>query len=150
MRKKRFTKTNNFRVITESNFVRIVEEVNGQLFFEIGNEVTTDIAEAVAIMIRIPNLDNSIWKKELSVDFSTIEPRKALYWLSGGDNEWVTLQNYNMSWTQCELEFQEEFGFMIMSILKKSKKLEDIKVGFIRHLNLPVLYEFALSQGYIK
>jgi hypothetical protein len=150
MRKKRFTKNNNVRILTESNFVRISEEVNGELFFEIGNEITTDVAEAVSIMMRNPNLDESIWRKELLLDFSTVKPRRSLYWLSGGDNEWVTLQNYNRPWSECDLEYQEEFGHMIMSILKKSKTLEDIKNGFIRYLNLPVLYEFALSQGYIK
>ena len=150
MRKKRFTRPNNVRVLTESSFVRISKEVNGQLFFEIGNEITTDIAEAVSIMMRIPNLDETIWENELPMDFDTVEPRRSLYWLSGGDNEWVTLQNYNRPWSQCDIEYQEEFGFMVMSILKKSKKLKDIKQGFIRYLNLPTLYEFALSQGYVK
>ena len=150
MGKKRFTRPNNVRVLTESSFVRISTEVNGQLFFEVGNEITTDVAEAVSIMMRIPNLDETIWEKELPMDFDTVEPRRALYWLSGGDNEWVALQNYNRPWSQCDIEYQEEFGFMVMSILKKSKKLKDIKQGFIRYLNLPTLYEFALSQGYIK
>jgi hypothetical protein len=150
MGKKRFTRPNNVRVLTESSFVRISKEVNGQLFFEVGNEITTDVAEAVSIMMRIPNLDETIWEKELPMDFDTVEPRRALYWLSGGDNEWVALQNYNRPWSQCDIEYQEEFGFMVMSILKKSKKLKDIKQGFIRYLNLPTLYEFALSQGYIK
>jgi hypothetical protein len=150
MRKKRFTRPNNVRVLTESNIVRISKEVNGQLFFEIGNEITTDIAEAVSIMMRIPNLDETIWENELPMDFDTVEPRRSLYWLSGGDNEWVTLQNYNRPWSQCDIEYQEEFGFMVMSVLKKSKKLKDIKEGFLRYLNLPTLYEFALSQGYVK
>jgi hypothetical protein len=150
MRKKRFTRPNNVRLLTQSNFVRISKEVNGQLFFEIGNEITTDIAEAVSIMMRIPNLDETVWENELPMDFDTVEPRRALYWLSGGDNEWVTLQNYNRPWAQCDIEYQEEFGFMVMSVLKKSKKLKDIKNGFIRYLNLPTLYEFALSQGYIR
>jgi hypothetical protein len=150
MRKKRFTRPNNIRLLTESNIVRISKEVNGQLFFEIGNEITTDIAEAVSIMMRIPNLDETVWENELPMDFDTVEPRRALYWLSGGDNEWITLQNYDRPWSQCDIEYQEEFGFMVMSILKKSKKLKDIKNGFIKYLNLPTLYEFALSQGYIR
>ena len=150
MRKKRFTRPNNIRLLTESNIVRISKEVNGQLFFEIGNEITTDIAEDVSIMMRIPNLDETVWENELPMDFDTVEPRRALYWLSGGDNEWITLQNYDRPWSQCDIEYQEEFGFMVMSILKKSKKLKDIKNGFIKYLNLPTLYEFALSQGYIR
>ena len=150
MSKKRFTKTGSVRVLTNSNFVRITEEVNGQLFFEVGSEITTDIAEAVAIMLRIQNIDESIWSKELPIKIEDVEPRRALYWLSGGDKEWISKQNYNRPWSECDIEFQEEFGFMIMSILKKAKNLNDIRNGFVRYLNLPVLYEFALSKNYIK
>ena len=79
MSKKRFTKTGSVRVLTNSNFVRITEEVNGQLFFEVGSEITTDIAEAVAIMLRIQNIDESIWSKELPIKIEDVEPRRALY-----------------------------------------------------------------------
>lgn len=148
MKRKRVTK-NNIR-ITESNVVRITEEINGQLFFEIGNEVTTDLAEAVAIMMRFKRVEQSIWDRKINVNFDTIEPQKALYWLSGGDNEWITLQNYNRPWPQCLLDFQEEFGIMVISILKKSKTLGDVRDGFLKYLNLPVLYEFALSKNLLR
>jgi hypothetical protein len=150
MRKKRFPKSNSVRVLTESNIIRIGEEINGQLFFEIGSEITTDIAEAVAIMMRVPNIDDLIWNKELPFDVENIDPKKTLYWLSGGDKEWITLQNYNQPWSKCVLEFQEEFGFMVLSIIGKAKKLKDIRDGYIKYLNLPVLYEFALSQNFVK
>lgn len=143
MKKKHFTKIQN-----ESSFVRISHEVNGQSLFEIGTELTTDIAEAVAIMMR-KQVDDSVWNKQLVIDYETVEPRRALYWLTGGDNEWISLHNYKQSWSKCDLDFQEEFGFMIISILKKSKTLGDIRDGFIRYLNLPVLYEFALSKSFV-
>ena len=150
MGKKRSPKQNNLRTYVNSNFVRINEEANGQLLFEIGNHITTDLAEAVSILMRIKNVDEQIWNKELKIDFETIEPRRSLYWLSGGDSEWITLQNYNRPWNQCDVDFQEEFGFMIISILKKSKTLKDVRDGFIRKLSLPILYEFALSQKFIR
>ena len=92
MRKKRFPKQNNIN-FKDSDVVRISEEF-GQYFFEVGNEITTDIAEAVAIMMRNPRIDNSIWSKKIEINYESIDPQKALYWLSGGDNEWITLQNY--------------------------------------------------------
>jgi len=150
MRKKRFPKSNSVRVLTESNIIRISEEINGQLFFEIGSEITTDIAEAVAIMMRVPNIYDLNWNKELPFDVENIDPKKTLYWLSGGDREWITLQNYNQPWSKCVLDFQEEFGFMVLSIIGKAKKLKDIRDGYIKYLNLPVLYEFALSQNFVK
>lgn len=128
---------------------RMSVEPNGQLFFEIGSDITTDISEAVAIMMR-RNIDESIWNREVSINYEDIEPRRPLYWLSGGDSEWMTFRNYNIPWYECDLDFQEEFGFIIISILKKSKTLGDIRDGFMKYLNLPVLYEFALNRGFIK
>jgi len=148
MKKKNFTKFQNEKISSETNFVKINQESNGQLFFEIGNEFTTDPAEAVAIMMR-KNVDDSIWNKQIIIDYETVEPRRALYWLTGGDNEWISLNNYKQHWSKCDLDFQEEFGFMVISILKKSKTLGDIRNGFIRYLNLPVLYEFALSKNFV-
>lgn len=149
MKKKRNTQEQELHLLNRSNLVRITEETNGQTFFEIGNEITTDIAEAVAIMMRIPNIDQSIWKQELIINFETVEPKRALYWLTGGDSEWLPLHNYKISWSDCDLDFQEEFGIIVISILKKSKNLEDIKNGFIKYLDLPTLYDFALSRNFI-
>jgi len=55
-----------------------------------------------------------------------------------------------INWSECDTHFVQEFEFVIRWILKKSKNLKDIKNGFIEHLNLPVLYEFALSKNLIK
>lgn len=149
MERKRFKKQSDEKQ-TISSVVRIHEETNGIVFFEIGSEVTTDLAEAVALMMRYPRTESSIWNKQVKLNIDSIEPKKALYWLTGGDNEWITLQNYNKPWNQCYLEFQEEYGYLIISILEKSKTLNDIKNGFIRHLNLPQLYEFAISIGIVR
>jgi len=149
MEKKRFKRQNNERE-TISDVVRICEETDGTVFFEIGSEITTDVAEAVALMMRYPRTDSSVWKKQIKFNIETVEPQKALYWLTGGDNEWITLQNYNKPWNQCYLEFQEEYGYIIISILERSKTMADVRSGFLKHLNLPHLYDFALSKNLIR
>jgi hypothetical protein len=149
MGKKRFTRHNSVKEqILDA--VTISEKNNGQVFFEIEDHITQDIAEAVAIMMRKRNIDNSVWLKEMSFDVDFLDPRKCLYWLTGGDNEWIKLHNYNKPWVECDTYFTDEFEFVIRWIVKKSKNLQDIKNGFIEHLNLPVLYEFALSKNLIK
>ena len=130
--------------------IRIIEKENGQLFFEIEDHITQDVAEAVAILMRKPNINTSIWSKEIEVDLDLIDPRRCLYWLTGGDNEWVKLHNYKKPWNQCDDYFLQEFDFVITWILKKSKTLEDIKNSFIEYLNLPTLYEFALKKNLVK
>jgi hypothetical protein len=146
MGKKRFIKPTNVRTLTESDFILITEESNGQIFFEIGTEITTDIAEAVSILLRTPNVPESIWNRVLPINIDSIDTKKSLYWLSGGDNEWITLHNYKKPWTNCNFLYDEKYKNIIISILKKSKSLKDIRNGFIKQLNLNTLYEFALNE----
>ena len=149
MGKKRFTRSNNIKEEL-LDVIRIIEKENGQLFFEIEDHITQDVAEAVAILMRKPNINTSIWSKEIEVDLDLIDPRRCLYWLTGGDNEWVKLHNYKKPWNQCDDYFLQEFDFVITWILKKSKTLEDIKNSFIEYLNLPTLYECALKKNLVK
>lgn len=136
-------------LIYQNNSIRIVKESNREYFFEIKNEITTDLAEAVSLMMRL-ELPIEIWNTGLNnYNISSIEPEKCLYWLSGG-NEWVTLEHYKLPWASCYLDFQEEFGIIVIEIIKRSKTFADIRDGFRKYLNLPTLYEFALSKGLVK
>jgi hypothetical protein len=131
-------------------FLEISKEGDG-FVFEIGNEVTNDVAEAVSILMNRVKWDDSIWDMEVTGDLvENVVPENSLFWLSGGNKEWNDLHYYNKPWKECCLEFQEEFGFMIMSIVKKSKKLIDIRNGFMRYLNLPILYDFAVSRDMVR
>lgn len=121
-------------------------------FFEIGNETTCDLAEAVAILMRKADWNDNIWNTEIDkeINVEDLTPEKALFWLTGGYSEWRTLNNYAKPWCDCYLDFQEEFGFIIVNIVKKSKTLLDIRNGFVKYLNLPTLYNFAISREMIK
>jgi hypothetical protein len=148
MRRKKLDLKPNY--IYNSNMVRISKD-GTEDFFEIGKDITVDVAEAVSIMMTKKELlNNSVWNLELNLFNKDITPEKALFWLSGGYTEWRTLENYNRPWCDCYLEFQEEFGFIIINIIKKSKTLGDVRDKFLKHLNLPILYEFSLSKDYVK
>jgi hypothetical protein len=67
-----------------------------------------------------------------------------------GDAEWKSLEHYNTPWCDCYLDFQEEFGFLIVNIIKRAKNLDDIRKYFLEYLNLPTLYEFALSKNLVR
>jgi hypothetical protein len=98
------------------------------------------------MMMKYKN-NGKFWDLEIKdIDYYNITPEKSLYWLSGGDTEWQLMNNYKKSWMECSLEYQEEFGLRVISILKKSKTMKDIKNGFLKYLNLPILYEFALEK----
>jgi hypothetical protein len=145
MKKKKVAIMRNFDFWSD-NLVKIDKE-GDQYYFEIGNDITTDLAEAVAIMMMKYKNNGKFWDLELkNIDYYNITPDKSLYWLSGGDNEWQLMNNYKKSWMECSLEYQEEFGLKVISILKKSKTMRDVKNGFLKYLNLPILYEFALEK----
>lgn len=134
-----------------SDKIITISKENDEYFFEIGTEMTNDIAEAVSILMRKSEFNSNIWDLELKDVFTeNITPEKALFWLTGGYTEWRTLEHYNKPWSECYLDFQEEFGMIIINIVKKSKNLKDIRKNFIKYLNLPTLYEFAISKNMIR
>jgi hypothetical protein len=149
MGKKRLTRQNSIKEDV-LDAIKIIEKEDGRIFYEIEENITQDVAEAVSLMMRNPRVDKSIWKKELNIDLDTVDCRKCLYWLTGGDKEWIKLTNYSKPWNECDQLFVDEFEFVIRWILKKSKTLSEIRNSFIEHLNLHVLYEFALSKNIVK
>jgi hypothetical protein len=148
-RKKVLLKEQLSEVIYNSNKIVISKDDN-RWCFEIGNEITMDIAEAVSILMR-RDIDENIWQMEIGdIDIETVSPEKSLFWLTGGYNEWRTLENYNRPWCDCYIDFQEEFGFLVINIIRRSRTLMDIRNNFIKYLNLPVLYDFAISKDLVR
>lgn len=133
--------------VWDSELIKISEDL-GSYYFEIGTEVTMDFAEAVAILMRMKSKWNDeIWNlKIVDIDYYNIDPSKCLYWLSGGNDEWKDGENYKKYWHEVKLDFQEEFGIIIISILKRSKTLKDVRTGFLKYLNLATLYNFAIEK----
>ena len=149
-KKKTLLKEIGTKIIYDDNTIIISREGN-EWFFEIGREMTTDLGEAVSLLLRNCDASDEVWKtdiKEMNID--NISPEKSLYWLTGGEREWKTLEHYNRPWCDCYLDFQEEFGLLVVSIIKRSKTLEDMRKHFIEYLNLPVLYDFALSKKLLR
>lgn len=146
MKKKKVATMRKFDFWSD-NIIKIDNE-NGQYYFEIANDVTTDLAEAVSIMMKYKTKVNSnFWELEIKdVDFYNISPSRCLYWLSGGDLEWKIMNNYKKTWGECSASFEEKFGDLVLSILKSSKTFKDVRSGFIKKLSLPILYEFALEN----
>lgn len=151
MKKRKILNEYDENFLNRHDYVSITTEVSGETFYEIGNQITTDVAEAVAIMMRSSIKDDSVWENEVMKNsIEEVCPEKCLYWLTGGHKEWRNPENFKKSWSECNLIFQEEFGFMVIRILKRSKKLKDVKEGFRKYLNLPILYDFAISQDLVK
>ena len=149
-RKRDVIKSENSDLLFTNHRVSIFKSKD-DWYFEIGKEVTKDLAEAVTILMKTNGITEDIWNIEIkSINLDEISPSRSLFYLTGGEEEWSVLSNYNKTWAECHLDFQEEFGFMIIKILKRSKKLSDIRDGLKKYLNLPILYDFALSKNFVK
>lgn len=145
MKKKITEKTYSY----ESPEVIIVKESSGEFFFEVGNEITTDISEAVAIMINKISKNSEVWNLENNFD-KNIHPEKPIYWLTGGHKEWRSLEHYKKPWREYSPLFIEEYGNLVKRIIKKSKTLGEIRDNFLKYMNLSIIYEFALDKEMIK
>lgn len=149
MRRKKTLLEETKKIIYDNNTIKICREDN-EWFFEIGKDATTDLAEGISLLLRKCDVNDPIWKTQIKNDDYQINPEKSLYWLSGGDKEWKTLEHYNKQWCDCHLLFQEEYEETINNILNKSNTFGEVRKHFIKNLNINILYEFALSKKLIK
>lgn len=148
MKRKSQLRENSTKLLNKNKDLKISKISKDETLFELGDIVTSDLAEGIAIMlVNLDSVDEKFWRTKTTENIQMTEPRRALYWLTGGDREWLTLENYRKNWTECEWDFQERFGYTIMEILKNSETYNDIRNGFIKKLNLSVLYDFALSKN---
>jgi len=114
--------------------------------------LTFDVVEAVAAMMRIPKmlLDREIWKIKISNKDKDIQPIKAFYWMTGGNDEWVSLDNYSDSWSKASTFFEDKLGKELSRGVKKCCTLGDIRKLLERRFNLGRLYELALAEGFAR
>lgn len=151
MRRKRVLVKRELSELVYSDSKIKISKDGGNWFFEIGKEVTSDMAEGISILMRVVDYNHDIWKTKIeNLNFEIITPEKSLFWLSGGHDEWKSLEHYSKNWSECYLEFQEEFGFLIITSLKKSKNFGELRDYFTKYLSLPILYDFAISKNLIR
>lgn len=149
-RKKLLIENEPSKIVFSDGRIKVSKFSTG-LLFEIGREITQDLGEAVSILMREVDSKDEIWNLDIeNIDTDDIIPEKSLFWLTGGYQEWRNLEHYNKPWCDCYLDFQEEFGFIIINTIKRSKKLSDIRMNFLKYLNLPILYDFAVSKDMIR
>lgn len=146
---KKYRIENLDRNIYDNGIIKIDIDENKNYYFEIGGELTNDIGEAVSMMMRLKDKrGDKVWEIDINnIDLYEINPEKSLYWLTGGHEEWRKKENYSVNWSRGSELFSEKFGDKIIDIIRGSKKLSDIRRGFLKYTNLPRLYEYALEIG---
>ena len=113
-RKKTLIKNELSNLVFCDSKIKISKDQNSWLF-EIGRETTLDLAEAVAIMSLTISNKHLVWDLVIDqIETESIVPEKSLFWLTGGREEWVLLDHFTKNWSDCYLDFQEEFGFLVI------------------------------------
>lgn len=136
----------NSTILYQDHIIKVYKELNGEYSFDTGKYFTTDVTEAVAILMKSSNCDKSkIWNENFEVKH--INPINTIYWLSGGDSFWKS-PDLNISWNECFVDIVNKFQHRIYEASKRNK-LSDIRKYFKKHLNLDTFYEYALSKGII-
>jgi len=136
-------------VIYDNSIVTIINELDNKLFFHVKNSKyyteTYNVAEAVAILMRIDSLknDTSLWNIKLSDNDKDIDSTcTTILQLTGDLDTWTKM---NLDWLDFYDDLDYEFGYQIKNILKMSTKLKDIKLLFEENLNFDKLYNTILK-----
>jgi len=132
-----------------------IEREGYKTYFEVIDSTgilhTYDVGEGVAAMMMCEyNINDNIWNTKLTEkDKKEVSAAKALYWLTGGNNEWIETSNYKVDWHEASIIFKKKFGGKITRIIRKADTLEDIRIKFKQNFNLSLIYEFALDNNII-
>jgi hypothetical protein len=134
------------KVLFHGNEIIVTKEPNGEITFQIGKIYTSDVLEAVAILMRNSRWsDLDIWDIEVEID--EINSVHCLYWLSGGEHFW-NHPECTVEWVDIYPTLIERFENKLESVRKK-KTLKEIRKYFKKHFNLDTFYDFALSRSII-
>jgi len=145
MKKRKVVTMKPFNILDNEDIK--ISKYQDDFLFDINGKITDDVAEAVAIMIyqNIPS-DNNAWSTNIkNVDLFEIDPKRSLYWLSGGDIDWSS-NNYRKEWHECVGEFSEKFSEIVFEMVQQSKNMLELREKFQKDLNITILYEFALEN----
>ena len=143
--------------LLEYNKIKVSKEINNTLYFECNDEalmenfVSFDVIESVAAFMKVDDIqkDDTFWDIKFNKQWNS-SPEKALYWLTGGNKEWIEGNNYKYSWGEVYHIFLYKYSDIIYDIIDKANTLGDIRKGFNKRLSIQKLYEFALDNGLVK
>ena len=158
MRKNKQLVLSDNNLIMEKSKISIYRENNNLYFFESNNPnlnyfLSIDYLESVSALMKLKDMYDfdTLWDIKITDEMRiNVNYNKSLYWLTGGDREWVTSKVYNTTWSESSDLFLKEYGSILEDINIKCDNLGEVRDEFLKYMNLPTLYEFGLSKNIIK
>lgn len=135
-----------------NNKVRITRDSNDNISFEVNNYITYDLLEGVIFCLKYEqHKDNPLLKIQLKqLDFYNIDTIQALYWLSGGDEEWMENDHYSKKWAEVCTLFADRFTDSLLDEMMHCNTIGDIAKVLMTYYNITYMYDYALSIGIVK
>jgi hypothetical protein len=148
----------NIQVIFDESGITVSKDLTGKLHVDcnrsdIGYAIhTSDVLEAAAALMHSKTLRNNrkLWDVKLSSDdIYGCDPANALYWLSGGDAEWVDGFRYNKKWSSVADVYLDRFGSDLFDAVEVCSTFADLRYIYSTEFKLQYFYEFALENNFI-
>ena len=131
------------------SYINIIDESNGLVIYEIGNEITTDFVEAISIMIYDDRLINhDIWNVMINKS-DDYDVEKCLFWLSGGVKTWGS-KFYSVRWSDVYQLYVDNYLNIVFDIIDSSKTFGDIRDRFVKDLSYLEFINFGIKNKYIQ
>lgn len=131
------------------SYINIIDESNGVVIYEIGNEITTDFVEAISIMMYDDRLiNNDIWNVIINKS-DDYDVEKCLFWLSGGVRTWGS-KFYCVRWSDVYQIYVDSYLNCVNDIIGNSKTFGDVKGRFLKELSYLEFINFGIKNKYIQ
>lgn len=146
-------------VLAEEVGLQIVRATDGRFRFDcnrndIGRALhTDDPVEATAAFMRSRTLmaNAGIWDLPLLEEhLAACDISAVLYWLSGGDREWLFGVNYRVKWHTAEEHIVDEFGEHLLYCVGRARTMRELRDVLAKNFPLSVFYELMLERGWVR
>jgi hypothetical protein len=137
--------------------ISVFKESDNTYYFESNNDkltyfITDDYMEAVSALMKLKDVMDfeDLWDIEITNKMrENVNIEKSLYWITGGDREWVKNKTYKKTWKELSNTFTKKYSRKLNSINNNSKTLGDVRDELLKYMSLPIIYEFALNEDMI-
>lgn len=143
----------------EETGIHVERDFAGVLLFnctrnDVGKELhTVDPAEAAAALMRSAYLagNKELWHLAVTEsDLDLVHTRNVLYWLTGGDREWMFGTNYKVKWDRAADVFEDALADRVLYAVQSCSTLGELRDSLQRNFKLLETYELMLENNWVQ
>lgn len=146
-------------ILVEETGIQVERDFAGMLLFnctrnDVGKELhTVDPAEAAAALMRSTYLqcNKELWSLAIADrDIDLVQARNVLYWLTGGDREWMFGTNYKVKWDRAGDMFEDALADRVLYAVHSCTTLGELRDSLQQNFKLLETYELMLENNWVQ